>query len=143
MRQPQSLRLNEEEYVCLTDIVKRHSSSIKLKERTYIVLLAHHEVSNVKIANLLNISRQKVARWRSRFHQQGLCAIEKAATRPGRKEELASHVVNQVLHLTLKQNPPNGKYWTQKSVAQMCGVSSSSVRRIWEKHNISPKKNTA
>ena len=143
MRQPQLLRLNGEEYRCLTDMVKRHSSSVKLVERAYIVLLAHHEVSNVEIAKLLNISRQKVARWRTRFHQQGITAIEKAATRPGRKDELASHVVSQVLHLTLKQNPPNGKYWTQKSVAQLCGVSSSSVRRIWDKHGISPKKNTA
>ena len=124
MRQPQLVILSEEDYDCLTNMIRRPSSSLKLVERAYIVLLAFHKISNTEIAQLLGISRQKVARWRARFNQQGIVSIQKAATRPGRKEELADHVVNQVIELTLKHSPANGKFWTQKTVAQECGISS-------------------
>ncbi len=140
MRQPQEIKLKQAEYLRLTSIVKRKSSSCKSVERACIILLAQQQVSNIHIAILLKISRQKVARWRGRFIELGMESIGKDATRPGRMDELDDQVVRQVLHITLNNMLPSGKFMTQKNVAELCGISSSSVGRIWQKNGVSTKK---
>ncbi len=140
MRQPQKIKLNHDEYLQLTSTMKRSSTSPKSSERACLILLAQQGFSNTDIAELLNISRQKVARWRKRFMELGMTSIEKDATRPGGKEELPQHVVEKVLDISLTQKPDKGQFWTHKAVAKMCGISSSSVRRIWIKHGINAKQ---
>ncbi len=139
MRQAQEIQLTIEERLRLQWFVGRKSVSSKVVERAEIILLAEKGMSNIEIAKQLNITRQKVARWRQRFLEHRLDGIEKDATRPGRKAELPDDIVSRIIETTLKRKPSEGDVWTQKSVAEVCGVSSSSVGRIWKKYGISPK----
>ncbi len=113
MRQPQIVKLSHDEYLLLTSIMKRSSSSPKSIERACLILLAQQGLSNTNIAELLKISRQKVARWRKRFIELGMASIEKDGTRPGGKDELPQYIIDKVLHITLEQRPENGQFWTQ------------------------------
>ena len=58
--------------------------SVRLAERSAIVLLAAQGQGNIAIAARLKITRQKVARWRDRYATVGLQGIEMDAPRSGR-----------------------------------------------------------
>ena len=139
MRQATQIVLTNEEKNRLQWFIESNAVSVKLGQRAEIILLADQGLSNVEIAQKLNITRQKVARWRVRFVELGIDGIEKDASRPGRKEKLDEKVIEKILEITLKHQPVEGKYWTQKSVAEICDISSSSVGRIWKKYNITPR----
>jgi transposase len=139
MRQAKGVSLTPQEKLRLQWLVSSEVVAVKVVERARMLLLAETGFSNKEIAEQLNTTRQKVARWRQRFIEQGLEGIEKDASRPGGKEKLDQHVIEKVINLTLHHQPSIGKYWTQQSIARHCGISRSSVGRIWKKHNISPK----
>lgn len=140
MRLAEEIQLSEEEIRRLNWILLRRSCSKKLTERAQIVLLAHEGLSNVEIAKSMNITRQKVARWRQRYLRLGLDGIEKDATRPGRMPELEKTLIDQVIYLSNFEKPRNSEVWTQQALANEVGVSASSVARIWKKMGFNPKQ---
>ena len=139
MRQAKGIRLNPQERLRLQWLADCDVVPFKIIERAKILLLAEKGYSNKEVAEQLNTTRQKEARWRQRFTELGLAGIEKDASRPGGKEKLSNDTIKRVIDLTLHHQPSVGKYWTQKSMAKQSGVSRSSVGRIWKNHNISPK----
>ncbi len=139
MRKAKTIILSHQEKLRLQWLVDGDVVPIKIIERAKMILLSEEGLSNLKIAEQLNTTRQKVARWRQRFIDLGLDGIEKDASRPGGKEKLDKHIIEKVIDLTLHHQPSMGKYWTQQSLANSCGISRSSVGRIWKKHNISAK----
>ena len=141
MRQAQKIKISEKDRLRLHWIIERQSLPEKVIERVKIILLAERGISNIEIAEKLNTTRQKVARWRTRFLEHGLEGIEKDASRPGGKAELSDEVVENVIKVTTERLPKNGDFWTQKDVAYECGVSISSVSRIWKKYGINPRRN--
>ena len=139
MRQAKGITLTAQEKLRLQWLVSCDSVAFKVAERAQMLLLAETGFSNKEISEQLNTTRQKVARWRQRFIEQGLEGIEKDASRPGGKEKLDDRTIEKIIDLTLHHQPSVGKYWTQQSIAKLCGVSRSSVGRIWKTHKISPK----
>ncbi len=141
MRSAQTLVLSTEDQLRLDWILECRQDNPKLVERAKIVLLAAKGVSNIDIAHQLNITRQKVARWRQRFIELGCQGIEKDATRPGRKPELKSDLIKQVIELSLSgentsKNNSVSSALTQQEIAKKVGVSASSVSRIWKRYGI-------
>lgn len=139
MRQAKDISLTPQEKLRLEWLSQSDVVAAKVVERANILLLAESGLSNIEIAEQLSTTRQKVARWRQRFIDFGLDGIEKDASRPGGKEKLDQVTIEKVIDLTLHHQPSVGKYWTQQSIAKHCGISRSSVGRIWKKHNISAK----
>lgn len=139
MRQTQKITLQVEDRLRLQWIVERKLVAAKVIERAEIILLAEKGLENIEIAKTLDITRQKVARWRKRFIEYGIKGIEKDASRPGGKPVLAAETVNKVIDITLHIKPTAGDVWTQAMVAKRCGISSSSVGRIWKKYGIRPE----
>ena len=139
MRQAKGITLTPQEKLRLQWLVDCNSVAFKVVERAQMLLLAETGSSNKEIAEQLNTTRQKVARWRQRFIEQGLEGIEKDASRPGGKVKLDDHTIEKIIEITLHHQPSVGKYWTQQSLAKLCGVSRSSVGRIWKTYKISPK----
>lgn len=139
MRLAEAIQLTEQEKLKLNWIIERHSSSDKLVERAKIILMASQGFSNIEIANHINITRQKVARWRQRFIEFGIEGLEKDATRPGRMPELDKELVQEIVQISKFSKPKEGEFWTQQSLANEVGVSASSISRIWKKFGIDPK----
>jgi len=117
---------------------RARSLAARVVERARIVLLAAEGKQNKQIAQQLGISKQKAARWRSRFLQGGISALEKDAPRPGRTPSIASKTVTRVVRMTTQQKPPNATQWSTRSMAKAAGISKASVRRIWRKHGLKP-----
>ena len=97
MRIAAAIRLDEKEQDLLKRLAGSRSTSVRLAERSRIVLLAAQGKTNEVIAEELAISRQKAGRWRSRYSEYGLAGIEKDAARPGRNPQIAEQTVEEVI----------------------------------------------
>jgi transposase len=107
-------------------------------ERARIVLRAAAGKQDKQIARELAITPEKAARWRNRFLDGGLTALEKDAPRPGRTPAITSAIVQQVVEKTTQKKPANATHWSTRSMAQAVGISEASVRRIWHAHGLKP-----
>ncbi|MFS1526353.1 helix-turn-helix domain-containing protein, partial [Microbulbifer sp. 2304DJ12-6] len=69
------ITLSDKDRKQLEKYVKSRKTSVRLVERSKILLLASQNTPNYKIAKELNIDVNKVGRWRNRFADKGLLGI--------------------------------------------------------------------
>jgi len=132
--------LSDEEARELSRLSKSRSVSVRLAERSRIVLLANKGMTNEEIGDELGITRQKAGRWRKRYAERGLEGISRDAPRPGRKPRISSRKVAQVIRLTTQTTPKDATHWSQRLMSEQVGVSMSSVGRIWKSHGLKPHR---
>jgi transposase len=101
-------------------------------------LRAANGEQNKQIAMQMGIMPEKAARWRNRFLEGGIAALEKDAPRPGRTRIISDRAVNKVVAMTLRQKPANATHWSTRTMAAAAGISEASVRRIWHAHGLKP-----
>lgn len=142
MRVAVIIELEAQERQRLERLAQSRSTSVRLAERSRIVLLAAEGKMNGEIAERLGISRQKAGRWRERYHELGLAGIEKDAPRPGRKKAISARKVNQVIQLTTQEKPRNATHWSRRLMAERTNISESTVGRIWRAHGLKPHRVT-
>ncbi len=132
--------LSDDEVLGLSKLSKSRSVSVRLAERSRIVLLAGKGMTNEEIGFELGITRQKAGRWRERYADSGVEGISQDAYRPGRKPKISSRKVAQVIRLTMQETPENATHWSQRLMADKAGISMSSVGRIWKSHGLKPHR---
>jgi hypothetical protein len=94
-------------------------------------------MQDIQIAAKLRIMPEKAARWRNRFLDGGLAALDKDAPRPGRTPTITPAKIQEVIRKTTQEKPGNATHWGT-SMAKAAGLSEKSVRRIWHKHGLKP-----
>ncbi len=89
------------------------------------------------IAEQVGVGRVQVGRWRSRYAEGGLTAIEKALRRGGRpiKTDAAA-----IVRLTTQTKPVGAKHWSSRTLAAEVGVSDTTVLRVWRQHGLKPHR---
>jgi transposase len=133
-----SVELTDKEREMLKALSRGKKVSVRLAERSAIVLLAAQGMENIAIAARLKMTRQKVARWRDRYAKQGLKGIEMDAPRSGRIPKISARRKAQVIQKTLGQKPAAATQWSRSRMAALCGMSDSSIGRIWKAHGLKP-----
>src|SRR3546814_20087426 len=96
MRVAVNIVLEVGERQSLKRLSRSRSTSVRLAERSTIVLLAAEGKPHGEIAEELGISRPKAWRWRDRYHSFCLSGIVKDAARKGRKKTFSLRTVKQV-----------------------------------------------
>lgn len=137
MRVAERISLSEEQKSQLRAYARGRKVERRLAERASIILLAAENADNLEIAAKLGISRQTVARWRTRFLKLGMVGIERDAPRPGRSRTLNSE---EIVRKTTQERAPNATQWSTRSMAQAVGVSEASVRRVWHANGLRPHR---
>jgi len=140
MRVAPAVNLSPQQRETLEQRSRARSLPARVVERARIVLLAADGKQNKEIAAQLGMSEQKAARWRNRFHEQGLNGLEKDAPRPGRTPAITEKAAARVVRMTTQQKPPNATHWSSRTMAAAAGISASSVRRIWRRHGLKPHR---
>lgn len=138
MRVAREVLLSEDERKSLERRARARICSARSVERARIVLLASSGLQDQQIAAQLKITPEKAARWRNRFLDGGLEALEKDAPRPGRTPAITTAWVQEVIHKTTREKPDNATHWSTRSMAAATGLSEKSIRRIWHKHGLKP-----
>jgi transposase len=138
MRKAAVIKLTEQERGTLLALSRGKKVSVRLAQRSAIILLAAAGQENIAIAARLKITRQRAARWRDRYAAQGLAGIATDAPRSGRIPKIPSASKRQVVKRTLEEKPPSATHWSRSTMASASGLSDSTVGRIWKAHGLKP-----
>ncbi len=138
MRVARPITLNSEQRTTLQQQARARSLPARVVERARIVLRAAAGLQDKEIAAEMSIRPEKVARWRKRFLDGGVPALQKDAPRPGRPRTISEAQVKKVVEMTTLQEPKNATQWSTRTMAAASGVSEASVRRIWHAHGLKP-----
>ncbi len=138
MRRAARVELNPEQRTALEQIARQRSLPARLVERARIVLRAAEGLENKRIAAQMGIMPEKAARWRKRFLEGGVAALEKDAPRPGKPRTITERRVKRVVEMTLHEKPAHATHWSTRTMARTAGISEASVRRIWRAHGLKP-----
>jgi transposase len=80
-----------------------------------------------------------VGKWRRRFLAQrveGLCD----EPRPGAPRTIADERIEAVIARTLESQPDGATHWSSRGMARDCGLSVSTVQRIWRAFGLKPHR---
>jgi transposase len=138
MRKAQAIVLDDDTRVRLEQLAGSRSQPVRLAQRSRIILLAAAGLDNEAIGAELNITRQKVGRWRVRFATHGVDGILKEEPRPGRPRVFSLRKRATIVRTTLEAKPANATQWSRALMSAKAGVSPSTVGRIWKAHGLKP-----
>ncbi len=102
-----------------------------------MVLLAAVGLDNAAIATELKVGRVQVGRWRERYVQGGLAAIESDRPRGGRSPRVDAA---EIVWLTTQTTPTAATHWITRTLAEVAGVSDTTVLRVWRAHGLKPHR---
>ncbi len=138
MRVARPVILSADQQAMLEARARARRAPARSVELARIVLLAAAGCQDRQIATKLKITPEKAARWRNRFLDGGLAALDKDAPRPGRTPFITPAKVREVIRKTTQEQPDNATHWSTRTMAAAVGLSEKSVRRIWQKHGLKP-----
>ena len=137
MRVATQIELSEVQRNRLIRIAESQLSEVRLVRRASIVLLCADGLDNKTIGEILSVDRNQVGRWRERYAEGGLKAIEQDLPRGGR-----TPVVDraELVRLTTQSMPEAATQWSSRLMGDKLGVSHSTVSRIWKANGLKPHR---
>jgi transposase len=137
MRVARAIQLSSVERSELQRLARSATTSVRLARRAKMVLLAAEGWENREIAAEIGVGRVQVARWRDRYAEGGLEAIEQDLPRGGRPAEIDAA---EIVRRTTQTSPRNATHWSTRSLARELGVSDTTVLRVWRQHGLKPHR---
>ena len=135
---PGPLELTDEERQVLTGWSRRRKTAQALALRSRIVLECAAGRANTEVAESLDVSRETVRKWRSRFAVDRLEGLSDEP-RPGRPGVISDERVELVITKTLEERGPGeDTHWSTRSMAAATGMNQTAVSRIWRTFGLKP-----
>jgi transposase len=138
MRRAREITLHDADRTILERWSRGRSTPARLVTRARIVLAAAEGKENKDIAAELEITRGAVARWRDRFAEMGVAALEKDAPRGGRPPKARDDLVRRIIEMTTQQKPANATHWSTRTLAKALGTNRSLINRVWRANGLKP-----
>jgi transposase len=89
------------------------------------------------VARECRVTKQTVGKWRSRFVAKRLDGWLDEP-RPGAPRTVTDAAVERVVTLSLETTPRGATHWSTRAMARRCGLSQSTVSRIWRAVSLQP-----
>jgi transposase len=133
------LTLSDNEHDMLERWARRPTTAQALAQRARIVLACASGRTNTRVARELRLTKQTVGKWRSRFVEARLDGLLDEP-RPGTPRRISDAQVEQMVTLTLEAKPRDATHWSTRGMAARCGLSQSTVSRIWRAFGLQPHR---
>ena len=133
-----AIKLQAAERAQLKKWESSHGTPQQVALRCRIVLGALAGQNNVSLAAELGVSRPTVLLWRQRVREQGIGEVWKIAPGRGRKPQYDQARREAIIKATLQSKPKGMTHWSCRLMAEAQQVSSSTVNRLWQLHNLKP-----
>ena len=88
---------------------------------------------------MLRVTKQTVGKWRARFLVNRLDGLLDEP-RPGAPRRIGDEKIDAVVTQTLESAPRDANHWSTRSMAQFCGLSHMTVKRIWAAFGLEPQR---
>jgi transposase len=124
----------------LEALVADRNRKRKHVERAEVVLASAGGRPVQHVAKQVGASRPMVWRWQQRFAEAGVDGLLRDKTRKPGKPPIPAETVARVVALTCGQPEGEVTQWTGRAMAQVAGISLTSVQRIWHAHNLKPHR---
>jgi transposase len=142
MRVATPITLSDPDKRILEKNTRSRAVSIRLCERSKVVLLSAEGLENKVIAQRLDIPPNKVGRWRNRFAEGGIKAISKEKPRGanhGGKDTLKqARLRKRIIAKTTQEKPDNATHWSTRTMAEALNTTHSFVHRVWQSVGLKP-----
>ena len=142
MRVAVPITLSDADKKTLERNTKSRAVSIRLSERSKVVLLSAEGLENRAIAQRLAIPPNKVGRWRNRFAEGGIKAISKdkprGANHGGKDTVKQARLRRKIIKKTTQEKPDNATHWSTRTMAQALNTTHSFVHRVWQSVGLKP-----
>lgn len=133
------LSLSTEERETLQRWARRPKTAQALALRARIVLACAAGKSNTEVSAGMQLCKQTVGKWRGRFVAKRLDGLLDEP-RPGAPRHSSDAQGERVLTVTLESMPSNATHWSTRLLARRCGMSQSTVSRIWRAFALQPHR---
>src|SRR5512134_7593 len=120
--------------------IRSRTTPQRLVERARIVLASAEGMPAHVVSERVAVTRPTIQRWLDRYEADGLAGIEEDRPRPGRPRRITAAVEANVVHTTLRAEPPDSTHWSQRLMAGVTGLHHSQIGRIWKAHGIKPHR---
>ncbi len=142
MRVATNITLSDSDKKTLERNTRSKAVSIRLCERSKVVLLAAAGVENKIIAQQLNIPPNKVGKWRNRFTEGGIKSISKdkprGANHGGKDTLKQARLRKKIIEKTTREKPDNATHWSTRTLAEALNTTPSFVHRVWQSVCLKP-----
>jgi transposase len=133
------LVLSDDERAELTSLAARRSTAQALALRARIVLRCATGVENQQVAANLGVDKTTVGKWRRRFVEHRMDGL-RDEPRSGTPRTIDDARIEALIVRTLESVPPDATHWSSRSMARACGLSVSTVQRIWRAFGLQPHR---
>jgi transposase len=133
------LTLTEDERATLQGWRRRRTTAQALAQRAGVVLECAAGKANRTVARELRLDEDTVGKWRQRFLVKRVDGLLDEP-RPGAPRTIADAQVERVVTLTLESTPRDATHWSTRAMAARCGLSQSTVGRIWRAFGLQPHR---
>jgi len=133
------LGLDEVERAELTSLASRRSTAQALALRARIVLACAEGEQSKVVATRLAVDPDTVSKWRRRFAEHRLEGLWDEP-RSGTPRTIEDARIEAVIVRTLETKPPDATHWSSRGMARACGLSVSTVQRIWRAFGLQPHR---
>lgn len=138
-RPKKELVLTTEEKRELARLVRRRKSAQDLAIRARIVLACAEGATNSAVAEQVGVTARTVGKWRKRYVEKRMEGLTDEP-RPGTPRTIDDEQVERVIVKTLESTPEDATHWSTRSMAKACGMSQSTVGRIWRAFGLQPHR---
>lgn len=138
-RQLAALVLSDAERTELTSLAARRSTAQALALRARIVLRCATGRQNKQVAADLQIDQTTVGKWRGRFAEHRIDGL-RDEPRSGTPRTIDDARIEAVIVRTLESVPADATHWSSRGMARACGLSVSTVQRIWRAFGLQPHR---
>jgi transposase len=138
-RQLATLVLSDAERTELTSLSARRNTAQALALRARIVLGCATGRQNKQVAADLQIDQTTVGKWRRRFVADRMDGL-RDEPRSGTPRTIDDVRIEAVIVRTLESVPADATHWSSRGMARACGLSVSTVQRIWRAFGLQPHR---
>jgi len=131
--------LSEAERAQLEALARRRKTAQAMALRARIVLLCAEGLQSTDVAEKLKADANTVGKWRRRFAERGFDGLLDEP-RAGAPRTIDDARIEAVIVKTLESAPANATHWSSRGMAEACGLSVSSVQRIWRAFGLQPHR---
>lgn len=131
--------LREDEHSELEALARRRKTAQAMAMRARIVLACAEGRQSKQVAAALGIDQATVGKWRRRFAGRGMEGLHDEP-RSGAPRTIDDARIEAVIVATLESLPEDATHWSSRGMAKACGLSTSTVQRIWRAFGLQPHR---
>src|SRR5262249_42363204 len=107
--------------------------------RARLILALADGWSYSQIKERLQTTAPTISRWKQRFEQEGMAGLD--PRHKGSQARVANPQVQARIARKTQQKPPDGStHWSCRKMAEVFGVSKSTVQRVWAQARLKPHR---